>query len=133
MPPSHTPRLTVGEHPVRLGECCAFATEPLPDGLADELFPKRNCYWDTYRLFNYFQVTQDKRIVYGGVNAFRRKNLKADAAAFRRRFARIFPQLREVKLAYAWGGRVALTFDRIPHLGEHEGMHYALGFNGDGV
>jgi glycine/D-amino acid oxidase-like deaminating enzyme len=111
----------------------AFATEPLPDDLADRLFPKRNCYWDTFRLFNYFQCTEDNRIVFGGVNAYTRKNLKADAAAFHRRFARIFPELREVKLAYAWDGRIALTFDRLPHLGELDGIHYAIGFNGDGV
>lgn len=111
----------------------AFATEPLPDDLADKLFPKRNCYWDTFRLFNYFQCTRDNRVVFGGVNAFPRKNLRNDAAAFHRRFARIFPEMNEITLDYAWGGRIALTFDHLPHLGQLDGIHYALGFNGDGV
>jgi glycine/D-amino acid oxidase-like deaminating enzyme len=111
----------------------AYATEPLPDSLVEVLFPKRNCYWDTFRLFNYFQCTRDNRIVFGGVAAFPRKNLRNDAAAFHRRFARIFPEMNQIKLDYAWGGRIALTFDRLPHLGELGGIHYALGFNGDGV
>ena len=111
----------------------AYATEPLPGGLADILFPKRNCYWDTFRLFNYFHCTRDNRVVFGGMNAFPHKNLRKDAAAFYRRFTRIFPELNDVKLDYAWSGRIALTFDRLPHLGELNGIHYALGFNGDGV
>jgi glycine/D-amino acid oxidase-like deaminating enzyme len=111
----------------------AFATQPLPDELADKLFPKRNCYWDTFRLFNYFQCTRDNRIVFGGMNAFPWKDLKKDAAAFHHRFAGLFPELEDVKLDYAWGGRIALTFDLLPHLGVLDGIHYALGFNGDGV
>jgi glycine/D-amino acid oxidase-like deaminating enzyme len=46
---------------------------------------------------------------------------------------RIFPDMADVKLDYAWDGMVALTFDRLPHLGQMEGIYYALGFNGDGV
>ena len=111
----------------------AMATEPLPVELADKLFPKPYCYWDSFRLFHYFQRTKDDRVVFGGVNAIPRGSTIAKAASTFRRFRRIFPELNDYKLDYAWDGYVALTFDQVPHLGQSEGIHYALGFNGDGV
>jgi glycine/D-amino acid oxidase-like deaminating enzyme len=111
----------------------AVATEPLPDGLAEQLFPQRNCYWDTFRLFNYFQRTNDDRLVFGGISAFSRGVVRDEARVFHARIAKIFPELAEIRLDYAWDGMIALTFDRLPHLGQVEGIYYALGYNGDGV
>ena len=111
----------------------AAATEPLPVDLAERLFPKRNCYWDTFRLFHYYQRTNDNRVVFGGVNAISRGGTLGQARALHGRMARIFPEFSDVKIDYAWDGMIALTFDRLPHLGQSEGIHYALGYNGDGV
>jgi glycine/D-amino acid oxidase-like deaminating enzyme len=111
----------------------AVATAPLPIELADRLFPEQYCYWDTFRLFHYFQRTEDNRVVFGGVNGLPRGSVQGEAGALHRRITRIFPQLTEVQLDYAWQGNIALTFDRLPHLGQIEGVYYALGYNGDGV
>jgi len=45
----------------------------------------------------------------------------------------VHPQTRGLRIDFAWGGDVAFTFDRLPHLGEHEGIHHALGYCGSGV
>ena len=45
----------------------------------------------------------------------------------------VFPQLRELRLAYAWGGTLDFTFDTMPHVGQVDGYHYALGYAGHGV
>ena len=111
----------------------AVATEPLPVDPAERLFPKRYCYWDTFRLFHYYQRTNDNRLVFGGVNAFSRGSILGKAQALHGRMARIFPEFSDVKIDYAWDGMIALTFDRLPHLGQIDGIHYALGYNGDGV
>lgn len=111
----------------------AAATEPMPGELMDRMFPKRYCYWDSFRLFHYYQRTEDDRLVFGGVSGLRRGSVMGEAAVFHNRMTRIFPELGEVKLEFAWEGNVAITFDRLPHLGQMEGIHYALGFNGDGV
>ena len=111
----------------------ALATEPLPSDLADKLFPKPYCYWDSSRLFFYYQRTKDDRIVFGGVNALPVGGTIRKAKNSFRRFRRIFPELNDYQIDYAWDGNVAITFDRIPHLGQSEGLFYALGFNGDGV
>lgn len=111
----------------------AVATDPLPVDLADRIFPERYCYWDTFRLFHYYQRTNDNRLVFGGVNGLSRGGILGQAQALHGRLARIFPELADVKIDYAWDGRIALTFDRLPHLGQIEGIYYALGYNGDGV
>ena len=45
----------------------------------------------------------------------------------------VFPQLAGHKLSHAWTGGVAFTFDFLPHMGTHEGVHYMAGCNGSGV
>jgi glycine/D-amino acid oxidase-like deaminating enzyme len=45
----------------------------------------------------------------------------------------VFPQLRDSKIEYAWGGTLDFCFDTMPHAGEFEGLHYALGYAGHGV
>jgi glycine/D-amino acid oxidase-like deaminating enzyme len=111
----------------------AVATETIPVELADRMIPKRYCFWDSSRLFHYYQRTEDDRLVFGGVSGLRRGGVMGEAAAVYRRMTRVFPELTDVKLDYAWEGNIALTFDQLPHLGQMEGIHYALGFNGDGV
>jgi glycine/D-amino acid oxidase-like deaminating enzyme len=44
-----------------------------------------------------------------------------------------FPQMGGVKISHSWGGKVAVPFDYLPHIGMHDGIHYALGCNGSGV
>jgi len=45
----------------------------------------------------------------------------------------IFPQLGSTRLSHAWAGSVAFTFDELPHIGEHDGVHYSMGYCGSGV
>jgi len=45
----------------------------------------------------------------------------------------VFPQLRETKVAYAWGGTLDFCFDTMPHAGHADGIYYALGYAGHGV
>ena len=45
----------------------------------------------------------------------------------------LFPELRGVALSHSWSGFIAYTFDRLPHVGLRDGMHYAMGYCGSGV
>jgi glycine/D-amino acid oxidase-like deaminating enzyme len=111
----------------------AIATAPLQGAQIEELFPGRCCFWDSYRLFHYYQVTHDGRLVFGGIGSLIDPSVQRDAEALQARMARLFPALRRVKIDYAWDGMIGLTFDRMPHLGVMDGIYYALGYNGDGV
>jgi glycine/D-amino acid oxidase-like deaminating enzyme len=46
---------------------------------------------------------------------------------------KIFPQLATTRISHSWHGFVAYTFDTLPHIGEHDGIHYAMGYCGSGV
>jgi glycine/D-amino acid oxidase-like deaminating enzyme len=45
----------------------------------------------------------------------------------------VFPELQDVKVTHSWTGNVAFAFDKLPHIGERDGIHYALACNGSGV
>jgi len=45
----------------------------------------------------------------------------------------LFPQLHNTPITHSWSGLVAYAFDHVPHLGEHDGLHYAMGYCGSGV
>ena len=46
---------------------------------------------------------------------------------------RVFPELARVKVTHSWMGFVAFTFDHLPHVGSQDGVHYAMGYCGNGV
>jgi glycine/D-amino acid oxidase-like deaminating enzyme len=75
-------------------------------------------------------------MVFGGRAAFfpaTASTIRRSAAILRRDMIRVFPELRDVALAYAWGGIVDFTFDLYPHAGQIDGMWYAMGYAGHGV
>lgn len=111
-----------------------IATEPLPPGMMDEVIPKRRMISDTRKELSFFRPSPDgTRILFGGrPNAFHNDERTA-AIGLRARMIQVLPQLAKVKISHAWRGNVCMTFDRLPHLGQEDGVHYALGCNGNGV
>ncbi|WP_082130513.1 NAD(P)/FAD-dependent oxidoreductase [Kiloniella spongiae] len=110
------------------------ATEELPPEKILELSPKLRGHGDTHRLVFYYRPSADgKRMIFGG----RAKDLKDNPREYVNYLGtamrRIYPQLQQVKIEYAWSGVVAYTFDHAPHVGKIDGMHYAMGYCGSGV
>ncbi len=110
-----------------------IVTEPLGRVLAEELLPTNRMVYDTKNFLFYFRRTPDDRLLFGGRTSFvpmsdheAAKNLRADMLS-------VFPQLHSTKIDYAWHGNVGFTFDQMPHLGEQNGWHYAMGYGGHGV
>jgi len=111
-----------------------IATEPLRDGLMDELSPRRRGFSGTNRLVLYYRHTRDaKRMVFGGRAFHLADRPLAYSADLYRQLTRIFPQLDGVRVTHAWSGTVAYTFDHAPHVGEHDGMFFSMGYCGSGV
>lgn len=84
----------------------------------------------------YFRLTPDDRLLFGGRAQFALSGGAADvksARILREGMVEVFPQLRDARVDYAWGGEVGLTWDRLTHAGEHDGLYYSLGYNGHGV
>ncbi|HWQ14227.1 MAG TPA: FAD-dependent oxidoreductase [Roseiflexaceae bacterium] len=113
-----------------------IATEPLPEALAGELIPRGRMIYDTKHFLHYFRLTPDGRMLFGGRAGFVPEtpaSVRESAEILRRDMARVFPQLREARVAYAWGGTLDFTFDLLPHTGQVDGIHVALGYAGHGV
>jgi len=111
-----------------------IATEPLEEGLANEINPRRIAVGDSRFVINYFRMTPDRRLLFGGGENYR-SGFPRDIAGFVRPYMlKIYPQLDRTAIDYAWGGTLAITMNRMPHLGRlSPHVYFAHGYSGQGV
>jgi glycine/D-amino acid oxidase-like deaminating enzyme len=110
-------------------------TEPLGNQ-AEQLLPQRRTYNTTTNINNYFRLTPDNRLLWGGRARFALSSPRSDTRSgeiLRRQLADAFPQLARVGIDYCWGGLVDMTQDRLPHAGEKDGLFYSMGYSGHGT
>lgn len=113
-----------------------IVTEPLPLALLDRLLPKRRMATDTKNFVNFFRVTPDNRLLFGGRARFATSNPRSDEKSgmiLRHQMISVFPELADVRIDYCWGGMVDMTADRLPRAGERDGMYYSMGYSGHGT
>ena len=111
-----------------------IATEPLGEERCDRLISGRYGVHDTRFVVNYFRLSNDHRLLFGGGENYRR-NFPQDIAAFvRPHMLNLFPQLSDVAIDHAWGGRVSVTVNRWPHVGRLEpNLFFGQGYSGHGI
>ncbi len=111
-----------------------IATEPLDAALADSINPRRVAAGDSRFVINYFRMTKDRRLIFGGGENYRRA-FPADIANFVRPYMlKIYPQLAAAHIDHAWGGGLAITLNRLPHFGRlSRHVYFAQGYSGQGV
>lgn len=111
-----------------------IATRPLEAGQARSLLPSDAAVADVNWILDYFRLSADRRILFGGrvsYSAFQPPHL---AESMRRRMVRIFPDLSEVEVEYAWGGYLDITLSRAPDFGRlSPNVFYLQGFSGHGM
>jgi glycine/D-amino acid oxidase-like deaminating enzyme len=113
-----------------------IATEVLPDALARELSPRNRMIYDSKNYIYYYRLTPDNRMLFGGRAAFFPEtgdSIRKSAEILRRGMIEVYPQLRDTKVEFVWGGTLDFAFDIMPHAGQIDGIHYALGYAGHGV
>jgi glycine/D-amino acid oxidase-like deaminating enzyme len=113
-----------------------IATQPLPEKLAHELIPNNRMVFDYKHFLNYFRLSADNRMIFGGRAAFFPETvstIRKSADILRREMVHVFPQLKDATVEYGWGGTLDFSFDLMPHAGQMDGIYYALGFAGHGV
>ncbi len=111
-------------------------TEVLPEALAHELSPRNRMIYDSKNYLYYYRLTPDRRMLFGGRAAFFPENdqtIRRSAEILRRGMVDVYPQLRDAKVEYVWGGTLDFAFDIMPHAGQIDGIYYALGYAGHGV
>ena len=113
-----------------------ITTEVLPEALARELSPRNRMIYDSKNYLYYYRLTPDRRMLFGGRAAFfpeTRDSIRKSAEILRRGMIDVYPQLRDVKVEYVWGGTLDFAFDIMPHAGQMDGIYYAVGYAGHGV
>lgn len=112
-----------------------IATERLSDELARELIPKNRMIFDYKHYLNYFRLW-DNRMIFGGRAAFfpeTSSTIQRSAEILQREMIQVYPQLKDARIDYVWGGTLDFAFDMMTHVGEKDGIYYSLGYAGHGV
>ena len=111
-----------------------IATEPLPAELTGKLSPRRRMFSDSKRSLFYFRLSPDgTRVIFGARVTARDVGPEQAAPIMMARAREVWPELADYRVSHCWSGYTGMTFDHIPHMGTHEGVHYAVGCNGSGV
>jgi len=113
-----------------------IVTEVLPGAVAQELSPRNRMIYDSKNYLYYYRLTPDRRMLFGGRAAFfpeTADTIRKSAGILRRGMIDVYPQLRETKVEYVWGGTLDFAFDIMPHAGRMDGIYFALGYAGHGV
>ena len=111
-----------------------MATEPLGDDLARELLPSDSCVEDVRYILDYYRLSADKRLLFGGGTVYGGTDPANVEAKLRPNMEKVFPSLASVKVTHAWSGNFALSFSRVPQLGKlGANTYFAMGYSGHGV
>jgi len=111
-----------------------MATEPLDHDLAHSLLPGDACIEDVRYILDYYRLSADKRLLFGGGTVYGGTDPANVEAKLRPNMEKVFPQLKNVKVDYAWSGNFALSFSRVPQMGQlGPNCYHAMGYSGHGV
>jgi gamma-glutamylputrescine oxidase len=111
-----------------------ITTETLGDNRARALIRNDEAVSDANFVVDYFRLTADRRLLFGGRCSYSGIHPKDLAGNMRPRLLRVFPQLADVAIDYAWGGHIGITYNRLPDVGRiGANVYYVQGFSGQGV
>jgi gamma-glutamylputrescine oxidase len=111
-----------------------IATERLDERLAKSLIANDMAVADVNFVLDYFRLSADRRMLFGGRVSYSTIPPPSLPNSIRARMVKVYPQLGDVRIEYAWGGNVAITMNRAPHFGRlAANVFFAQGFSGHGI
>ncbi|MDF4209581.1 MULTISPECIES: FAD-binding oxidoreductase [Pseudomonas] len=113
-----------------------IATEPLSPALAQELLPQNMAVCDQRVALDYYRLSADRRLLFGGACHYSGRDPKDIAAYMRPKMLEVFPQLAAVKIDYQWGGMIGIGANRLPQIGrlkDQPNVYYAQAYSGHGL
>lgn len=111
-----------------------IATEPLSEELARALLPQDYCVEDCNYLLDYYRLSADRRLIYGGGVTYGARDPANIEAIIRPKLLNTFPQLQNVRIDFTWTGNFLLTLSRLPQVGRiGDNIYYSQGCSGHGV
>ena len=111
-----------------------IATEPLSDEVAHEINQKDVAVCDVNEVVDYYRLSADKRLLYGGACNYSGRDPASIRAFIEPRMLKVYPQLKGTKIDFEWGGKIGIVLNRIPAVGRLGGnVYYCQGYSGHGV
>ncbi|WP_069863009.1 NAD(P)/FAD-dependent oxidoreductase [Pseudomonas citronellolis] len=113
-----------------------IATEPLPAELAHELLPQNMAVCDQRVALDYYRLSADNRLLFGGACHYSGRDPADIAAYMRPKMLKVFPHLADVRIDYQWGGMIGIGANRLPQIGRLPGqpnVYFAQAYSGHGV
>ncbi|MCR4542354.1 FAD-binding oxidoreductase [Pseudomonas sp. 18.1.10] len=113
-----------------------IATEPLPQALANELIPQNLALCDQKVGLDYYRLSADRRLLFGGACHYSGRDPADIAAYMQPKMLKVFPQLAGTAIAFQWGGKIGITANRFPQVGrlqQYPNVFYAQGYSGHGL
>ena len=111
-----------------------IVSDVLSEKLQKKLSPKGRMFYDSKWFINYFRLTPDGRMLWGGRNDLSTDlDLVESASILSRQVRTVFPDLENTTFTHTWTGKLGITFDLMPHIGEVNGIHYTFGYGGHGL
>ena len=111
------------------------ATKPLSDEVVKKINPRDIAFADSRFVINYFRMSADKRLLFGGGENYSQELSKNIVPIVTKPLEKIYPFLKGVKIDYAWGGKLAITLNRLPFFTtlKNDRVISAQGYSGQGV
>ncbi|MDB4261259.1 FAD-binding oxidoreductase [bacterium] len=113
---------------------CMIATEALSQEQANAVLPQNVAVCDPRTALDYFRLSADKRLLFGGLSNYTGLVPKNYAQVMRRKMLQIFPQLQGIEIEFAWDGQMGIGLNRMPQLGMlGDNIYYVQAYSGHGV
>ena len=109
-------------------------TEPLGEDVAKLINPKDLAVYDCRFVLDYYRMTADNRLLFGGGANYSGRPSRDIEAEMRPALEKTFPRLKGVKIDFQWSGMMGIVINRIPQLGKlSDNVFYAQGYSGHGI
>jgi glycine/D-amino acid oxidase-like deaminating enzyme len=111
-----------------------IGTEPLSEDVVSEINPEDVAVCDLNEVVDYYRLSADKRLLYGGACNYSGRDPADIKAYILPRMLKVYPQLKDVRIDFEWGGKIGIVLNRIPAVGRiNRNVYYCQGYSGHGV
>jgi glycine/D-amino acid oxidase-like deaminating enzyme len=111
-----------------------IATEPLADDVTSSINPRDVAVCDLNTVVDYYRLSADNRLLYGGACNYSGRDPASIKEYILPRMLKVYPQLRDVRIEYEWGGNIGIVLNRVPTVGRiNNNVYYCQGYSGHGV
>ncbi len=111
-----------------------IGTEPLAEEVVNEINPLDVAVCDMNEVVDYYRLSADKRLLYGGACNYSNRDPASIKSYILPRMLKIYPQLKDVRIDFEWGGKIGIVLNRIPAVGRiNNNVYYCQGYSGHGV